>query len=522
MKKAWSFFIICLFICSSLLYVQSTRAQDVLDWPIWVYPTATGGDETVNYIGSSPDIWLTESWYIPADFTGGPKTETLYVTIQDRHPHDSVSDVILIVALNPAAYNAISQVDVSPSTEGSKLIGQFILVDGPNVPRGTNLNQHIYKDYPPAECYFYEFHVASSLGEKGSTGPPDHVDLTVTLHIKAGVTSSEGVYVHFDCSALKNSDVVVNPFSHDTNTIAAPPQLVHDVAATSQVPDQANVPQGTTVNIDVTVWNLGGLTETFDVTCYYNSFQIGTQTVTNLGPNTPIHVFFIWNTASVPPRIYYIKAMADSNHALAEANENNNNCTSFHPVTVYSVGLGELFVDKAKTSVISGPDPPVVGLTTVYQLTITVANIGGNAVTTVAVEDVVSSDVTFAGVGAPSQGSVTAIPPPKIVWNVDTLAPGASASLTFRVSVTPVAPGLLYLNHKGDLSASGYGVGTVYGIHDVTVTAIAPPPAPAPVGGEWVPIDKFRLLAPWIRAVSSMMALAASFVYVKHKKKQQN
>jgi hypothetical protein len=49
-----------------------------------------------------------------------------------------------------------------------------------------------------------------------------------------------------------------------------------------------------------------------------------------------------------------------------------------------------------------------------------------------------------------------------------------------------------------------------------------PPPPQAPVGGEWVPIDKLKLLAPWISSVSLMMVLAASFVYVKHKKKQQN
>lgn len=93
------------------------------------------------------------------------------------------------------------------------------------MPRGINVNQHIYKDNPPPRCYFYEFHVADTLGTKGSTSPPDHVDLTVTLHINAAVVSSEGVYVHFECSALLDSDkIVINSFSHDTNTISAPPE----------------------------------------------------------------------------------------------------------------------------------------------------------------------------------------------------------------------------------------------------------------------------------------------------------
>jgi hypothetical protein len=49
-----------------------------------------------------------------------------------------------------------------------------------------------------------------------------------------------------------------------------------------------------------------------------------------------------------------------------------------------------------------------------------------------------------------------------------------------------------------------------------------PPPSPAPVGGEWVPINKLQLLAPWISSASLMMVLAALFVYVKYRKKQQN
>jgi len=603
--------------------MQLTLAQDVLDWPIWVYPTVTGADETVYYISPHPDDWLTESWYIPVDFTGGPRTETLYVTVQDRHNNFDVSDVILIVALNPAAYSAISQVDVEPSTEGSVEIDEFVLIDDKgtpsdksddNVPRGINVNQHIYKDNPPAQCYFYEFHVAAILGRKGSTSPPDHVDLEVVLHIEAGVVSSEGVYIHFDCSALKNSDIVINPFSHDTNTVAAPSVVhdvaaisqtpsptavtqgetvtidvvvqnqgtqaetfdvtcyfdsgvidtlsvtdlpagdyetlifywdttsvpagtysikawadsggaitelneidnectatatvtikVHDVAATSQVPDQITVQQGTTVNIDVTVENLGDFPETFDVKCYYDNTQIGTKTVTNLLAKHSTTLIFSWNTVAVSPGAYYIKAMVDSAHAIEEVDEDNNNCTGAATVTVYVPGEpGELSVDKTLKAVISGPDPPVVGYKTVYELAIAVTNTGGWDVADVSVEDTVSSDVAFEGVGTPSQGSatVTSTTPPKIVWNVGTLIPGASATLTFQVSVTPTTFGLLYLNHKEDLYTKGFDTKinqmiSDYGDTDVTVTAIVRdvtaisqvPSSTTVIRGETVSID---------------------------------
>jgi uncharacterized repeat protein (TIGR01451 family) len=49
-----------------------------------------------------------------------------------------------------------------------------------------------------------------------------------------------------------------------------------------------------------------------------------------------------------------------------------------------------------------------------------------------------------------------------------------------------------------------------------------PPPPPPPVGGVWVPINKFELLAPWISLASLITVAAVSIVYVKHRKKQQN
>lgn len=163
---------------------------------------------------------------------------------------------------------------------------------------------------------------------------------------------------------------------------------------------------------------------------------------------------------------------------IAEINEENNNCTSFVAVTVYSAGdMGSIFVDKVRTSVISGQDPPVVGFPTVYELTMIVTNFGGSNVTNIVVNETISSDVAFVSAGTPSQGSITALPPPKIIWNVGTLVPGANATLTFRVRATPASPGLLYLNHKEDLLASGIdqlsgNPVTDTGHTDTTVTAI--------------------------------------------------
>lgn len=253
---------------------------------------------------------------------------------------------------------------------------------------------------------------------------------------------------------------------------------IHDVTAISQVPNKTSVLQGALVDINVTVSNLGDFSETFNVTCFYNNNPISYQTVANLTPKTSTSIVFAWNTTEIEPGVYYILAIADSSNAITEIDEINNNCTSLQAVTVYSLGqMGKLFVDKVKTAVISGEDPPVVGLATVSELTIIVTNIGGSDVSNIIVNETISPDVTFISAAAPSQGSITALPPPKIVWNVGTLSPGANATLAFRTSVTPNSLGLIYLNDKEDVTASGtdtFSGNTVSdtGDTDVTVTAI--------------------------------------------------
>lgn len=282
--------------------------------------------------------------------------------------------------------------------------------------------------------------------------------------------------------AWADSGGVISETDEADNWCTAPTIVtvkIHDVAAISQVPNVTDVARGDTVSIDVTVKNQGNFTETFEVTCYYDSNTIGTQLVSNLLPGASTVKTFYWDTTGVILGTYHIKGWADSGNVILETDEINNNCTSFVTVTVYEPAEpGALFVDKAQTAVISGYDPPVVGYTTVYELTILVTNPGGSTVTNVVVNDIMSSDVTFVSVGIPSQGFITATPPPKISWDVGSLNAGASATLTFRVSVTPTAPGLLYLNHNEDLTASGIDSSTGNpvsdtGDTDVTVVSIS-------------------------------------------------
>jgi hypothetical protein len=109
---------------------------------------------------------------------------------------------------------------------------------------------------------------------------------------------------------------------------------VHDVVAVSQCVTDNEVLPGEVVDIEVTVRNDGDVSETFDLTCYYDSVEIGTVLVVDLAPGDSRVVTFTWDTSGVELNEYYIKAWADSAEEITEANEINNWCNMPLPVFV--------------------------------------------------------------------------------------------------------------------------------------------------------------------------------------------
>lgn len=96
-----------------------------------------------------------------------------------------------------------------------------------------------------------------------------------------------------------------------TVVAAAPPptEPVHDVAVTSVSASPTSVTAGEVVIITVIVENQGTETETFDITSYYNSVAIGTQTLTGLATGATETLTFSWNTTGLEGT-YTIKAEA--------------------------------------------------------------------------------------------------------------------------------------------------------------------------------------------------------------------
>jgi len=87
---------------------------------------------------------------------------------------------------------------------------------------------------------------------------------------------------------------------------------VHDVAVTS-VTAPTTLALNESGTITVTVENKGNFTETFNVTIYYDIFQIGTpQTVTDLAAGSSRTLTFTWDTVGVLAGEHTIKAVAST------------------------------------------------------------------------------------------------------------------------------------------------------------------------------------------------------------------
>ncbi|HEX6900332.1 MAG TPA: C25 family cysteine peptidase [Thermoanaerobaculia bacterium] len=98
---------------------------------------------------------------------------------------------------------------------------------------------------------------------------------------------------------------------------------------------------------------------------------------------------------------------------------------------------------------LSGPNPPVVGQTSCFTVTVNVVNEAAQTVTfsasNLVTTNVPGSGAVYAGGAQVSQGSIVSQPSVggtgNITWNPGTLAAGARAQLSYRVNVTPTSAG---------------------------------------------------------------------------------
>jgi len=87
--------------------------------------------------------------------------------------------------------------------------------------------------------------------------------------------------------------------------------LTTQLVINSVTPSQTSATAGDSVSINATVTNEGYETETFNVTAYYNTTAIETQTVTSLAAGNSTTLTFTWDTTNVAASNYTVKVKAE-------------------------------------------------------------------------------------------------------------------------------------------------------------------------------------------------------------------
>jgi KaiC/GvpD/RAD55 family RecA-like ATPase/chitodextrinase len=96
----------------------------------------------------------------------------------------------------------------------------------------------------------------------------------------------------------------------------------HDVAILVVAPSKIEAHVGEVINVTVIVKNEGTIAESFNVTLYYNTTQIGVQSVSSLAPNANMTLTFKWNTTGTSVGTYTISAVADEVQGEIDASDN--------------------------------------------------------------------------------------------------------------------------------------------------------------------------------------------------------
>jgi len=135
-----------------------------------------------------------------------------------------------------------------------------------------------------------------------STDPPAPI-VTLKFHVEAYGISPMNLT---DTQLLDSAGL---PISHDAFD-GLFSNIIRDVAVINVVPANNWIYQGLSDDINVTVENLGNVSETFTVSAYYNSSLIGTVPIVNLPSNAQTTVTITWNTAGVPEGNYTITGVA--------------------------------------------------------------------------------------------------------------------------------------------------------------------------------------------------------------------
>lgn len=195
-------------------------------------------------------------------------------------------------------------------------------------------------------------------------------------------------------------------------------------------------------------------------------------------------------TSTTPIRIFYGTSVSNNVQVINKDHMMGSDvcfsgCAGGDPATV-TLSQAKLGLSTSTAEHKSGPNPPEAGTATVYDLTLTATNSGGNPLNNISITDAIPAGVTL--VSATSASGTISTSGQNMTWTPANLAIGASATATIKVSVTPTA-GQVGNTVTLSSGASGSGVDANTGTatnatsNAVTVGPVAADPTPDPNGG---------------------------------------
>jgi hypothetical protein len=262
----------------------------------------------------------SSSWTWTTNATG---SVTVYVQVTDSSPQTVESNPVTVTVL-PALTGAEIYVDPSQIINLSLGPGSVVSINI-SVANVASLGACVFNvTYDPTVLTWTGFDFLPSQGQ--------YPTFTITGNSAAGfawislyyltpisalsqpltslsfVVNSYGI-TPFNLTDTQLFDQNGNPIVHNTfGGIFA--NIRRDVAVTNVVPSLTWVYQTWVDNINVTVANLGNVSETFTATAYYNGTAIGTVPISNLASGAQMTVTIPWNTTGVTQGNYTISAFA--------------------------------------------------------------------------------------------------------------------------------------------------------------------------------------------------------------------
>ena len=286
-------------------------------------PEGTTGDKRVeNEMGWATFSWLTLGQHTGVDGDGILATVELSVLSEGESLLNITNSETFLLMITPPPAYAITAIPHIPEN------GFFSSLVAPPVAEFT------WSPTLPSKNGLVTFNAsASSDDEEIVSYKWAFGDGTTEFYTGTNLTA---ITTHqYTTSGTK--DVVLNVTDNlglsSIKTRKLSVRFTHDVAVTDVSLSDAAVTAGETVDIDVTIKNLGEEAESVDVVVYYDETEVETRT-TNLAKDESKTLSFSWETTDVAPDDYIVSAEAEIEGEEYAA----NNIATGGTVTVNPVG----------------------------------------------------------------------------------------------------------------------------------------------------------------------------------------